>query len=90
MKTNLYRIYDETCQRSSTVFEASNNDFAVKAFRLMYPMDSSSEYSLYRICEFDDIGLSVTSISPECLIKGADVVEERFLELKEADNVSTD
>uniref|UniRef100_A0AAU8BAR7 Uncharacterized protein n=1 Tax=Dulem virus 101 TaxID=3145578 RepID=A0AAU8BAR7_9VIRU len=78
-KTFLFRVYDETIQRPGPIFEASSDDLAIHAFKTMYPTDSVSEFSLYRVGEFEPDGLVVRGevrSDNNLLIRGVDVFHE--------------
>ena len=70
MKTNLYAVYDRTAQYFGAPFQSQNDESAVRMIKNTFsdPQSANSQYvknpedfSLYRICEFDD---SVGSVVP--------------------------
>lgn len=69
MKVGLYCIYDKIAQESGPVFQAKNDDVAVRATcSLLSDTVSIDDYILYRIAGFD----SDNHIIDDCDVKVVD------------------
>lgn len=56
----LYCIYDSRAQESSPPFMAHNDDVAMRMYNhTLRENPYSSDYRLYRVCDYDDTKMSV-------------------------------